>query len=117
MELKRYVLLKTKSIVDTQNDTNFIYELKLISVAYLKKVSEVIDDLVEKSSDNILDLVEVGDLVATERDVQRIENLDFETQFILHHNRNYNIVMNKENVIEIYKKQPNGDYKRYEVKA
>ena len=115
MELKRYVLLKTKSIVDTQNDTNFIYELKLISVAYLKKVSEVIDDLVEKSSDNILDLVEVGDLVEWKYGIAKVSLFASDNSGLIC--TSPHDWVEPQEVMAICKKQPNGDYKRYEVKA
>jgi len=108
MELKRYVLVRNtevygKSIVDTVIDTHLhVYENDVI-----------------KTSDNILDLVEVGDLVELDgkskrNDVHMIvsvidgDMITYDDLFI-YKNKNY------DDVTAIYKKQPNGDYKRYEV--
>ena len=82
-----------------------------------------------KTSDNIIDLVEVGDLVEIESSVylHRVYeqiykglnnqvlpyiymNVHIESQYPLKD-------VNREVITSIYKRQPNGDYKRYEVKA
>ena len=56
---------------------------------------------IKKTSDNILDLVEDGDLVRT---TQKL----FEVQFS---------ILDYGKAVAIYKRQTNGDYKRYEVEA
>lgn len=105
MELKRYVLMNDNTIITDirqcrYNDKKYEYAQSRSKegVVYFRElnVSEV-----KKTSDNILELVEVGDLVRT---TQKL----FEVQFS---------VLDYGKVIAIYKCQPNGDYKRYEVQS
>ena len=97
MELKRYVLL----------GNNWIYDMNDPKDVWIKTSNRP----VKKTSDNILDLVEVGDLVAhrfwgeTESIIQEV----FRIEDIL------NPIVNSGETKAIYKRQPNGDYKRYEV--
>ena len=112
MELKRYVL-------DTQRC--FIYDLtKEADVKKFEMISKFSTHFVNgacKTSDNILDLVEKGDLVELDgkskrNDVHMIvsvidgDMITYDDLFI-YKNKNY------DDVTAIYKKQPNGDYKRY----
>jgi len=101
MELKRYVLVRNtevygKSIVDTVIDTHLhVYENDVI-----------------KTSDNILDLVEKDDII--EHHVYG--KMFVECKYIGMYDEIY---INDYNVhygtVAIYKRQPNGDYKRYSV--
>ena len=79
---------------------------------------------ITKTNDNILDLVEFGDLVEDKRQsiignnapivYTVLENdLKSTAMTVTNSHRLGNII--KENIKSIYKRQPNGDYKRYEV--
>ena len=116
MELKRYVLGIEKGIIDTKGIEYYIWERNKLCSG-----GGGVLDIILKTSDNILDLVEVGDLVeyelsttstyATKIDkvvpCKRIEDKYFNLQ---------NSLVPYDKVVAIYKLQPNGDYKRYEVK-
>ena len=108
MELKRYVMIG-KEIFEVErvleNDVKHVY-FKAVGEEYNRTIY---DGDVYKTSDNILDLVEVGDLVETKQNgILEIigENFYVRTGVNL-----YLI-----DITAIYKRQPNGDYKRYEVK-
>jgi hypothetical protein len=73
------------------------------------------DFKVKKSSNNILDLVEVGDLVAHRfwgETESIIKEMRCETDINWHVKQD--VVVSGE-ITSIYKRQPNGDYKRYIV--
>ena len=117
MELKRYVLLENNEIFDLfiqsilgegkREGSGYMgYQLKIGSQFVTTQFGNVL-----KTSDNILDLVEVGDLVKGTQyiwvgEVMDINDTEIETFMHLHW---------KSEITDIYKKQPNGDYKRYEV--
>ena len=115
MELKKYVLLKDNRVVE-------IYKKEKFGYSY---VDEVINDIVctrsilisdvKKTSDNILDLVGVGDLVGYRFWGEDYENID---KMRDEQNINNDIKYNGNGfvIVAIYKRQTNGDYKRYEVK-
>lgn len=114
MELKKYVLVN-KRIIDTQSiefkDSDYyIYNDKLM-LFRLNGNDVDMTDKIDKTSNNILDLVEVGDLIV---DI-------VSPKYVLLVNSNSFDVVGSYNAIEkkhikvIYKRQPNGDYKRYEV--
>ena len=116
MELKRYVL-------DTERC--FIYDLtKEADVKKFEMISKFATHFVNgacKTSDNILDLVVQGDLVRY-RPFQSVYESDIdEVYFSKRPIKQDNIIeckhatVVKQHIIAIYKKQPNGDYKRYEV--
>ena len=108
MELKKYVLFNN-------NETSILEELDSFYVKnnslFLKNGRVWLGDF-KKTSDNLLDLVEVGDLVAhrfwgeTESIIQEV----FRIEDIL------NPIVNSGETKAIYKRQQNGDFKRYEVK-
>lgn len=126
MELKRYVLLKNGKIKKgSELFFGGYYEHEII--LHYKNTRYFAGNFV-KTSDNILDLVEVGDLVEIESSVylHRVYeqiykglnnqvlpyiymNVHIESQYPLKD-------VNREVIKAIYKRQPNGDYKRYEVK-
>ena len=102
MELKRYVMLNNNKVYDLTNEDDF-------NKYQTVKNGSHWDLQVKKRSGNILDLVEVGDLVETKQNgILEIigENFYVRTGVNL-----YLI-----DITAIYKRQPNGDYKRYEVK-
>lgn len=103
MELKRYVLLSDSTIL-TKKEFN---EQRKVDDFYA-------DRLFKKTSDNILDLVEVEDLVGYRfwgEDYEHIEKMTSEKRRI------EKIAYNEcwYQILAIYKRQTNGDYKRYEV--
>lgn len=118
MELKRYVLLNGYNLIlDSKNEK----ELRVVHYDDGDVLKVVVDNwyyplekLDYKTSDNILDLVEVGDLVGCGRLIYTITDID----------KWGNLTLNFEDIIEsgntaimaIYKRQTNGDYRRYEVK-
>lgn len=118
MELKRYVLTELHGIIDTTkvyddetNDYKIDNEELLVRHHSTTTVFTSFGK-VKKTSDNLLDLVEVGDLVAhrfwgeTESIIQEV----FRIEDIL------NPIVNSGETKAIYKRQQNGDFKRYEVK-
>ena len=115
MEKKRFLLGVKKGVIDTKGTEYYIWnENKLCSGS-----GGVLDTVIKKS-DNIIDLVEVGDLVEyllttskyktkVDRVVSpRVTNHDVYLDL-------QNAVVSDNDIIIIYKRQPNGDYKRYEV--
>lgn len=132
MELKRYVMMN-KEIYEVErvleNDVKYVY-FKAVGKEYNRTIY---DGDVYKTSDNILDLVEVGDLVGekitsnTQLDCEGFKGDDVR-QVITLNDRLKPPMMNAirfyynggavqdEYIVAIYKLQPNGDYKRYEVK-
>ena len=122
MELKRYALTNDNTIITDIRHCS--YDDKKYEYAQSRSKEGVVfmRDLmvsqVKKTSDNILDLVEVGDLVCLKDDYFNNgttihEVLEIRGRFI----RCLTYVVQIENILAIYKLQPNGDYKRYEVKA
>ena len=102
MELKRYVLLKRGTIL-----TKRMFEEQ-------KKVDDwFATRLFIKTSDNILDLVEVGDLADIRDGIMSIDGI-YENDIVLCRDI---VTKDKDNIKAIYKRQSNGDYKRYEVEA
>lgn len=111
-EIKRFTLLDNGRIIENISiDSNDDFEF------YNKHT--------KKTTDNILDLVEVGDMVTDGRQtfiiniiytfekihVTRFYSKEFETPYEpLEHS------LNKDEVVTFWKLQPNGDYKRYEVR-
>ena len=118
MELKRYVLDNQSKIIDTKKET-----LKGFTD---ERFSDCVENdggvlyVVVKTSDNILDLVEKDDMLENQyHDMGVYVNFQYHRDdekgkpswVSLKGSRWY-----VSEVIAIYKKQPNGDYKRYEVK-
>jgi len=127
MELKRYVLLENKEIIKT-NEKQYICT---IDNCLYTKVDDWIDSKVSgytatKTSDNILDLVEVGDLVE-DKDGAVLQFYEWWyhdddkedcPSWIRLGNPKRNVHTTRwytNEIVAIYKRQPNGDYKRYLV--
>ena len=121
MELKRYVMDSTNTIYDLKKQSilgdgnkdgaGYLgYELKVGRNMRTTQYGEIV-----KTSDNILDLVEVGDLVGYIFWGEEYEHIEkkIDTQHI-EYELKYNDIRYK--ITSIYKRQPNGDYKRYEAK-
>lgn len=116
MELKRYVLLENKEIIDTSKE---IYYFRGEDVLYRDRPSAVMVTVCMgkaiKTSDNILDLVEVGDLVEDNcNNILKVELVTIEKNgehqfYCIFDTWEY------DEITSIYKRQPNGDYKRYLV--
>ncbi len=80
------------------------------------KEQQIVDDwfatrLFIKTSDNILDLVEVGDLVDSGDGIVEFLGTFKDDLWIV----SMNEIVKKRTVKAIYKRQTNGDYKRYGV--
>jgi hypothetical protein len=117
MTIKNYVLLDDKRIVEIYGKTKFGYE-------YVDSKTEngivitrtLLEDRIVNTSDNILDLVEKRDLIEfIDSDIHMIitaedGNIITSTNLFIYKKRDYNKLKS------IYKLQPNGDYKKYEVK-
>lgn len=109
MKLKRFVLL----------NSNMIYDLVVerdVEKFNMVKNSNALHYQVKQTSDNILDLVEVGDLAEPVYPVIKyphyIKGVTELGNYLVGHKEAF-----KQNeIIAIYKRQPNGDYKKYEVK-
>lgn len=142
MELKRYVLLTNNEIRDlgskkdtygyafnryTSEHENMYYdhfeELKgSLVLTCGSGESKAINEIgtIKRTSDNILDLIELGDLIEirtvpkTIALVEAIKPNNTGDTFI-HFNYNDFVWLGALKVF--YKRQPNGDYKRYEVEA
>lgn len=122
MEIKKYVLLDNNNILEISSPNN----LNNDDLEYFAKH-------IRKTSDNILDLVEVGDLVEilyTGNDkYYKLEVVDYdesslETTHMTITTKSFKgFTYSKDNsnvklpfCKAIYKNQSNGDYKKYEVK-
>ncbi|AUD65406.1 hypothetical protein BK011_06770 [Tenericutes bacterium MZ-XQ] len=133
IKLKRFVLLDNNEIIDTNNKYEECpekWEMPDNYVCYLDypKENALIGGLictlsidmnrVKKTSDNILDLLEVGDLAGTlftigketELRVQQVMNLNKPDRIHFHGGEVF-----KRDIVCIYKLKKNGDYTRYEV--
>ena len=110
MELKRYVMIG-KEIFEVErvleNDVKHVY-FKAVGEEYNRTIY---DGDVYKTSDNILDLVEVGDLVSRNEYNKMIITEILDEESLLH-----DVQRSCYSIFAIYKRQPNGDYKKYEVK-
>ena len=121
MEFKRYVLLKDNNIVE-------FYENDKFGFSYVEKEQDgiiftrsALTRDVKLTSDNILDLLENKDLVelkggdGNDNDVHMIVNVIDGNMITLDKLWIYK-ERDRDTIAAIYKRQPNGDYKRYEVK-
>lgn len=113
MELKRYVLNQKNEIIDVNKHTEKVEIVDDNNLMFINSYGWRFDGKCIKSSDNILDLVEKDDI---------IEHYQYGKMFVeyKYYSEDYNeLHVNDYNVsygtIAIWKKQPNGDYKRYEV--
>lgn len=114
MELKRYVLLNDYNLIlDSKNEK----ELRVVHYTDGDELKVVVDawyyplaKLNYKTSDNVLDFVEVGDLVETDGDIMNVQGI-YVNKISLCRD-----IVDKTEIKAIYKRQANGDYKRYEVK-
>ena len=121
MELKRYVLTELHGIIDTTkvyddetNDYKIDHEELLVRHHSTTTVFTSFGK-VKKTSDNLLDLVEVGDLV---EEVLICQVTSIERDANGNITRFYYLLGSIAwfDVKAIYKRQQNGDFKRYEVK-
>ena len=116
MKLKRYVLVGFQIFeVDEQanyhNGETIVFRPKYESYNITLYKNEPY-----KTSDNILDLFEVGDMVQDNCDnVLKVTSVMHDTNG----DKVFYCILDtweEDEVTAIYKRQPNGDYKRYEVK-
>ena len=103
-ELKRYVLLNNNVIYDMKND----YDVKKYNMV---KNASALHYQFKTTSDNILDLAEPCTLWDLDGDLYEHTLGDFVVLDKVFSDSS----MNGKNITAIYKRQPNGDYKRYEV--
>lgn len=101
MELKRFVLLSDNTILTKKE----FEEQRKVDIFYA-------DRLFKKTSDNILDLVEPCKLWDLNGDLYEYAIDDFVFIEKVYDDTDFS----KKEVKAIYKRQTNGDYKRYEVK-
>lgn len=114
MEIKKYVLLDNNNILEISSPNN----LNNDDLEYFSQH-------MTKTSDNILDLIEVGDLIQCyyekkssdgetwiETPIYYVNGIS-ETHY---HLPVFSIEKDDKHIKAIYKKQTNGDYKKYEVK-
>ena len=126
MELKRYVLLEKKQILDLliiENDfitglTNYIVNGSKTMLFKLNKIAKEgyinVDEEVIKTSDNILDLVEVGDILKLIYDDKTVKLIYMIADGYSFDVKDFN---SRIEYVHLLKLQPNGDYKKYEVLA
>ena len=116
MELKRYVLLNDYNLIlDSKNEE----ELRVVHYADGDELKVVVDNwyyplakLDYKTSDNILNLVELGDLVEDGNNIMRVAQYENGVFFDVD-----SYTCQEGFVKAIYKRQTNGDYVRYEVEG
>lgn len=119
MELRKFVLLKNNMIYD------LVVERDIEKFNMVRNGNQNVYG-VKNTSDNIFDLVEVGDLIGykiTPNSMLEIAGVKEEIAMvtILKTSRPNCFGTNNGDVrhaetLSIYKRQPNGDYKKYEVK-
>ena len=133
MELKKYVLTDRNNIVDLSKGFNyanghvgkFILKDDIVYSQYDDNCNLRTYCKIKKTSDNILDLVEVGDLLGVlpiKNGMLDLNGIKEEIVMvtILKTSKINTIFSNrgdipKNEILAIYKRQSNGDYKRYEV--
>ena len=119
MKLKRYVLTDDQQIYDL---TKLSYYKSIDGVNERYQIpsrnpytseTESLNYRVIETSDNIIDLVEKGDMVeAKTGDEFVVVKVDKQNNFTIY---TYNDFIQKHFITTIFKRQHNGDYKRYEV--
>ena len=114
MKLERYILFTDGMIYKYNEHSDLFHYVNDETVNVHKQ--RIRQELVKISSDNILDLVEVGDLVEEKNGfaLMRVELIQDDTFYSCTSMEYY---ITKTDVQNIYKKQPNGDYKKYEVES
>ena len=118
MEIKKYVLLEDKTIQKCNEDKMYI-----TGDNYLAMNSGMIIDKVLKTSDNILALAEENDFIEYVRKNGGIDRSFIKNAVIIEHENGciqdggniHGIYEDYNEKMYLYKKQPNGDYKQYEV--
>jgi len=129
MEIKKYVLLKNNNVIKFYDNDKFgllknntvaeFYENNKLGFLYIEEeggtiyIKNALTIDIKLTSDNLLDLVEVEDMVMSDDYVGALKVLS-NTK---HYFRTYHAIVAKKNVKAIYKRQSNGDYKRYEVEV
>lgn len=134
MELKRYFLVGNKILnredkIDTFGDTFQWWVDKPIKGSnHGRRFTNFKESDVKKTSDNIFDLVDVGDLIEIkdspylhrvyEQIYKGLNNQVLSFIYMTIHTTGQYLLseVNKDVIISIYKRQTNGDYKKYEVK-
>lgn len=142
MKLKRYIMMNGNTIIDTNNTYRKCPEhwnSPQDSICYISTTGKnslfgnlglvlMVDVAnVKNTSNNILDLVEVGDLVGyeiTPNTMLEIAGVKEEVAMVsivktsrLNCFGTNNGDVKHDTILAIYKRQANGDYKRYEVEA
>lgn len=116
MILKRYVLTKDKRIIDVLETGGFVRYGCDVSESSATLYSEIIhygedypeDDII--TAHDIIYLIEVGDLVETRDGIMNVEKIKCNgALFILCRD-----IIDKNEILAIYKRQINGDFIRYE---
>ena len=122
MEIKKYVLLKNNTIVELYENNKFWFSYVGEEKDGIVFISSALTSDVKLTSDNILDLLENKDLVelkggdGNDNDVHMIVNVIDGDMITLDKLWIYK-ERDKDNIKAIYKRQLNGDYKRYEVRV
>ena len=126
MELKRYVLNQKNEIIDVQKHDEEIDIVGDGIIMFTNKHGWRFEGECIKTSDNILDLVEAGDLLGNKQNkILQFQRWEYHAndekgkpswaQLGGPKDAVYTRWYTSE-IMAIYKLQPNGDYKRYEVK-
>jgi hypothetical protein len=115
MILKKYVLLKNKMLLDKDKSNKIYFDYGKDIARYWYVVNKgheyaLRDEDIIKTSDNILDFIDVGDLIETSKTIIRVDGITYLGAFETLASREYS------DVKAFYKRQPNGDYKKYKVK-
>lgn len=109
MELKRYVLLSNNTILDTNGTEYYLYEQNKLCGGGGGVIGTI-----KRSSDNILDLVDVGDMLLRNDDFCYhiiVTDISEDTFYGEHES-----IWRGNKISHLWKRRANGDYKRYEVK-
>lgn len=136
MEIKKYVLLKNNNIIEFYDNDKFGFLKNNVVVEFYENnkyrflcvekeggtvnIKDALISDVKLTSDNILDLLENKDLVelkggdGNDNDVHMIVNVIDGDMITLDKLWIYK-ERDRDTIAAIYKRQPNGDYKRYEV--
>lgn len=115
MELKKYILLKNNTIVKFYKNERFGFSYIEDEINGVILTRSLLISNVKKTSDNILDLVEPGDMLLRNDDCYYyIVVTDIDTDTFYGDNAE---IWRGNRITYIWKCQENGDYKRYEVEA
>lgn len=114
MELKKYVLTKDNKILEIHGKSTHGYTYVDYEKEGIIFTRTILEQDITKTSDNVLQLLVEGDLIKVLGTIAEV--LEVEGRLV--HFKSLTgrtIISMHKSVTEIYKKEPNGDFKKFKV--